>query len=101
MLKDFAAFLKEYNIVTMAIAFIMGAASNSLVKSLVDDLIMPLFNPLFSNTSWDQAVLQLGPIALRWGAFVSELLHFLILAFVIYIIVRKIMKKNEAPGKKK
>ncbi len=99
MLKDFLAFIKEYNVVGIAIAFVMGAASNSLAKSLVDDIVMPLLNPLLSGIAWQEAVLQIGPISLRWGAFLGELLHFLILAFVVYIVVRKIVKKKEQ-GKK-
>lgn len=95
MFKDFLAFIKEYNVVGLAIAFVMGAASNSLAKSLVEDMVMPLFNPLLSGIAWQEAVLQLGPISLRWGAFLSELLHFLILAFVVYIIVRKIVKRKQ------
>jgi len=52
-----------------------------------------------SGIAWQEAVLQIGPISLRWGAFLGELLHFLILAFVVYIVVRKIVKKKEQ-GKK-
>lgn len=101
MLKDFLAFIKEYNVVGLAIAFVMGAASNSLAKSLVEDIVMPFFNPLLSGIAWQEAVLQLGPISLRWGAFLSELLHFLILAFVVYIIVKKIVKKKKENNKRK
>lgn len=94
MFKDFLAFIKEYNVIGLAIAFVMGAASNSLAKSFVDDIVMPLFNPLLSGIAWQEAVLQLGPISLRWGAFLSELLRFLILAFVVYIIVKKIIRQK-------
>lgn len=96
MKKDFFEFLKEYKIVNLAIAFVMGAASNTLVKSLVNDIFMPLIDPLLSGISWREAVLSLGPINLRWGSFLSELLNFLILAFIIFIIVKKIIKYDKS-----
>ena len=81
MFKDFLAFIKEYNVIGLAIAFVMGAASNSLAKSLVEDMVMPFFNPLFSGTGWQEAVLQLGPISLRWGAFFGRAFAFLDFSF--------------------
>lgn len=95
MSKDFFDFLKEYNVINLAIAFVMGAASNTLVKSLVNDIFMPLIDPLLSGISWRDAVLSLGPINLRWGSFLGELLNFLILALVIFIIVKKIIKYDK------
>ena len=99
MFKDFAQFIKEYNVLSLAVAFIMGSASNSLVKSLVDDIIMPFVNPIFTKTAWKEAVVALGPIQLKLGSFVSELLHFLILAFIIFFIAKKIMKKSTSSKK--
>lgn len=98
ILREFFSFLKEYNIISLALAFIMGAASNSLVKSLVDNIIMPFINPL-TATSWEEAVWMLGPVQIRWGAFTAELLHFIILALVVFVIGKKILKK-EKPGQK-
>lgn len=100
MIKDFMAFVKEYNIIGLAVAFVMGAASNSLVKSLVDDIVMPFLSPIFSKVAWQEAVLVLGPVHLRWGAFMSELLHFLILALIVFIIIKKLVKR-ESPTKAK
>ncbi|MCK9445371.1 MscL family protein [bacterium] len=99
MYKDFINFLKEYNIVSLAMAFVMGAASTSLVNSLVKDIVMPLFSPLTASGSWKEAVLSLGPVSIRYGSFLGELLNFVILGFVIYIIAKKILKMD-APGKK-
>ena len=94
MVKDFLAFLKEYNIVGVALAFVLGTASNTLVKSLVDNIIMPLFDPLLTGAAWREAVLEVGPFSLKWGAFLADSLQFIILAFVIFIVVRKLLKSS-------
>lgn len=98
VIKDFQKFLKEYKIISLAIAFVIGAASNSLVKSLVENIIMPLIDPLLGQVSWKEAVLNIGPFSMKYGAFLGDLLHFTIIAFVIFIIVKKIMKL-EKPSK--
>ena len=99
MLKEFLSFLKEYKIIGLAFAFVMGAASTSLVNSLVKDIIMPVINPLLLNGGWQEATLSIGPVMLRWGAFLAELLNFAILAIVVFIIAKKILKQEV--GKKK
>ncbi len=99
MLKEFFQFLKEYNIVSLSMAFIMGAASNSLVKSLVDDLVMPFINPLIEGGEWQEAILKLGPIEIRYGSFLGELLHFVILALVVFFVAKKILKETQVTKK--
>jgi len=81
MLKDFLAFIKEYNVVGIAIAFVMGAASNSLAKSLVDDIVMPLLNPLLSGIAWQEAVLQIWPHKSPLGRVPRRAVAFLDLGF--------------------
>ncbi|MBI2990375.1 MAG: MscL family protein [Candidatus Magasanikbacteria bacterium] len=97
--RDFFSFLKEYNIIQLALAFIMGAASNSVVKSLVDNVFMPFVIPL-SSAGWREATLRIGPIALKWGAFLADFLHFIILAFAVFIIAKKILKQEKVSIKK-
>lgn len=99
MFKDFFTFLKEYNIAALAMAFVMGAASDALVKSFVNNIVMPFVDPL-TRRGWQEATLTMGPIALKWGAFLSELIHFTILAFVVFLVAKKILKMNKAPGKR-
>lgn len=94
MLKDFFKFLKEFKVVALAIAFVIGNASTNLVKSLVDNVLMPVISPWVSG-GWQEAVLSIGPISLRWGAFLSELLNFFFLALIIFIVAKKIIKDEE------
>jgi large conductance mechanosensitive channel len=99
MVKDFVSFLKEYKIIGLGIAFIMGAASTSLVKSLVNDIIMPIATPLLFGDSWRNATLDIGAVSLKWGAFLAEFINFVILAFIVFLIAKKILKEEKV-GKK-
>lgn len=96
MTKDFLTFLKEYNIISLAAAFIMGAASTTLVNSLVKDIVMPIVAPLLSSDSWREATLTLGPIHLAYGSFLAEFINFIILAFVVFLIAKKIFKLEKS-----
>ena len=79
LLKEFFEFLKEYKVVGLAVGIIIGLASTALVKSLVDNIIMPLVTPFIQNGGWKDAVLALGPFVFKWGAFVADLINFLII----------------------
>lgn len=95
MIKDFLAFLKEYKVVSLAIAFIMGTASTSLVQSLVRDVLMPMAQPLLSDESWKTAILHLGPINIAYGSFLAELINFLILSLIVFVVAKKILKAEK------
>lgn len=92
MLKQFIEFIKEYNVVALAIAFIMGTASTALVQSLVNDIVMPVVTPIFSGESWKTAALDLGPIHIMYGSFLASLINFIILALVVFFVARKLLK---------
>lgn len=95
MIKEFLDFLKEYKVIALAIAFIMGAASTSLVKSLVDNIIMPLITPFMPAGSWKTATLSIGPVVITYGAFLAELINFIIIALVVFIIAKKVMRAEK------
>lgn len=69
LVKEFLDFLKEYKIVGLAIAFIMGIASKDLVDSLVKHVMMPFLNPLIPGGTWKEAKLAIGPVEIGWGLF--------------------------------
>lgn len=99
MIKEFMDFLKEYKVVGLAVAFIMGVASTSLVKSLVDNIIMPIITPFIPGGAWKTATLIIGPIVIGWGAFLGELINFVIIAFVVFMIAKKVMKEEKVTKK--
>lgn len=92
LLTEFQTFLKEQNVLGIGLAFVMGGAGNSLIKSFVDNLVMPFVNPVLVGRSWQAASFTIGPVSLAWGAFTAELLRFLILAWVMFVLVRKLLR---------
>lgn len=99
VIKEFKEFLKEYKIIGLAIAFIMGVAATSLVKSLVDNIIMPIVTPFIPGAAWRTAVWKLGPISIGWGAFLAELINFIILAFVVFLVAKYFFKEEKVSKK--
>lgn len=94
MITEFREFMKEYKITGLAVAFILGGAVNSLVKSLTEDLIMPLVNPFLQGGSWQTAALSLGPFTFQIGHFASQLLNFAILALIVFMIFGKLLRNS-------
>lgn len=92
MLKDFKEFTEDFNIISLAVGFIVGTASAGLVKSLVEDILMPLIEPLMVADAWREAVLEIGSVTLFYGSFLAELLNFLILLLIIFFIAKKLLK---------
>ncbi len=111
MLKEFKEFAMRGNVVDLAIGVIIGAAFSKIVDSLVKDLIMPLIG-MFGSADFSNYFIPLskavtatnlvdaqkqGPV-LAWGSFATYVVNFLIVAFVLFMVVRAIntLKKSEA-----
>ncbi len=94
MTKEFMEFLREYKIVALAVAFIMGIAATALIKSLVDNIVMPIITPFIPGGAWKTATVSLGPIVIGWGAFLGETINFAIIALVVFMIAKRIMKEE-------
>ncbi len=99
MISEFMEFLKEYKVVALAVAFIMGVAATSLIQSLVSNIIMPIITPMIPGGAWKTATLVLGPIVIGWGSFLGELINFIIVAFVVFVIAKKVMKEEKVTKK--
>ncbi len=96
-LIDFKEFLKEYKVIELAIAIIIGLAMNNFVKSLVDNIIMPLITPFIPNGSWQTATLNFWIWkGIAWGQFLSSLIYFLIIAWVVFLIAKFILKEEKS-----
>lgn len=94
LLKEFKEFAIKGNVIDLAIGVIIGAAFGKIVSSLVDDVIMPLLNPLIPSGGWEKLVI--GP-GIKIGSFLAVTLNFVIVAFVLFLIIKGInaMKKKE------
>ncbi|MBI4018514.1 MAG: MscL family protein [Candidatus Aenigmarchaeota archaeon] len=93
--QEFREFLKEYKVVGLAVAFIIGVALTALVQSLVSNIIMPVITFFIPGGEWQTAKLAIGPVFIGWGAFLGAVINFLIIALVIFIIVKKVMKEEK------
>lgn len=99
IISEFKEFLNEYKVVGLAVAFIMGAAVTALVKSLVDSIIMPIVAVVLPSGDWQTAVVELGPVKLAVGAFLAALLNFIIIAFVVFMIAKMVLKEEKVTKK--
>jgi large conductance mechanosensitive channel len=99
LLSEFVEFLDEYKVMGLAVAFIMGIASTALVQSLVNDIIMPCITPFVPGGEWKAATLAIGPIVLKWGSFLSQLIDFIILAFVVFLIAKYVLREKKVTKK--
>ena len=117
MLSEFKAFIAKGNVMDLAVAVIIGAAFATIVSSLTDDLIMPVIGAIFGNVDFSDNYIVLageapagaslaaaraaGANVLAWGSFVSTVINFLILAFIIFLMVRytqRLMNEIKKPG---
>lgn len=97
MLKEFAQFIKKGNVLDLAIAVIIGGAFGAIVKSLVDDIIMPLIGIIIGGINFTTLSVQVGEATLTYGNFIQAVVNFLIIAFVIFLLIRQV-KKLEKPA---
>jgi large conductance mechanosensitive channel len=101
VMQDFRDFLEEYKVLGLAIAVIMGLASNTLVKAMVDNIIMPIVTPFIPGGNWATATLKIGPVVLGWGPALSALIYFFILAWAVFLVVRYGLGKKKMSEVKK
>ena len=97
---EFKAFISKGNVMDMAVGIIIGGAFTSIVKSLVKDIISPLLG-LVGGMNFDQFSLKFAGITLAYGKFLTATINFLLMAFVLFLIVKafnkasSIVKKDE------
>ena len=122
MLREFRAFIARGNVLDLAVAVIIGAAFAKIASGLTDDIIMPVIGTIFGGLDFSSHFMLLGPVpagyhgsmtsyaalkaagapVLGWGEFITVVINFLILAFIIFLLVRwatKLMRKpTEGPA---
>jgi large conductance mechanosensitive channel len=122
MLREFRDFIARGNVLDLAVAVIIGAAFATITTSLTADIIMPIVGALFGGLDFSSYFVLLGPVpagyhgsmadyaalkaagapVLGWGQFVTVVINFIILAFIIFLLIkmanRMMTKKEEAPA---
>ncbi|NYT41341.1 large conductance mechanosensitive channel protein MscL [Sphingomonas sp. R-74633] len=116
MFKEFKTFIARGNVLDLAVAVIIGAAFSKIVASLTDDLIMPLIGKVFGGLDFSSYFVVLGPVpaalagstdyaALKkagvplfgYGAFLTTAVNFLIVAFIIFLLIRAVNRVMPKP----
>lgn len=99
MLKEFKAFVMRGNVLDLAVAVIIGGAFGKIIGSLVNDILMPLIGLLLGGINFADLMVTVGAAEVKYGLFVQAIVDFLIIAFVIFFIVRTANSmKKEAPA---
>lgn len=94
MAKEFFAFLKNYGVIGLAIAVIIGGKLNDLVTSLVNDLLMPLvFQPALQAANVDD-IRKLSAGGVLYGKVLGSIIDFAIVAFVVYLIAKFVLRED-------
>ncbi len=90
--QEFMEFLQKYQVIGLAIAVVIGTAATKLVNSTVTDIIMPIVAVVTPSGNWEASVLQIGPLKFLVGDYVSAIIDFVIIALVIFLAVKYLMK---------
>lgn len=113
-ISEFRKFIMRGNVVDLAVGVIIGGAFQAIVKSLVDDIVMPVISLITKGIDFTEKFVALdgvsyatladaqaaGAAVLTYGNFLSAIINFLIMAFVIFCLVKAINKVNEKTSKK-
>jgi len=99
MLKEFMDFLYEYKVIALAIAFIIGVAATQLIQSLVNNILLPIITFFIPGGAWQEATFTIGPIVISWGAFLGDLIYFIIVALVVFLVAKKVLKEDKVAKK--
>jgi large conductance mechanosensitive channel len=100
MIKGFREFLFKNNVLALAIAVIVGGAVGKVVTSLAQDIIMPVVSPLLPSGEWRTAQIMIGKAAIKWGSFLGNVIDFLIIAFIVYLLTKALIKEVPPPPSK-
>ena len=105
MLGEFKAFLTKTNALALAIGVIIGTALGAVVNSLVNDIIMPPIGYLLGGVDFSSLKIVLKDavngdaateVAIRWGLFINVVISFIVIAFVVFLIGRSLMREKPA-----
>ncbi len=88
MLNEFRDFIAKGNVMDLAVGIIIGAAFTAIVSSLVDDLIQPLIGLFVGGLDFSGLSFGLGEAQFMYGSFITALINFLIIAFVVFMLVK-------------
>lgn len=90
MIKEFKEFIMRGNVIDLAVAVIIGAAFTAVVNSFANDILMQIVAAVFGKPDFSDLTFDLGDAVIRYGAFITVLINFLIVAAVVFLVVKGI-----------
>ena len=100
LISEFRDFISKGNVIDLAVGVIIGAAFKTIVDSLVGDIISPVIG-LIADTNFSDLVWQIGGVSIGYGAFITAILNFLIMAIVLFAIIKAMNAARTLGGKRK
>ncbi|MCI9468239.1 MAG: large conductance mechanosensitive channel protein MscL [Oscillospiraceae bacterium] len=105
VIAEFKEFIARGNVMDLAVGVIIGGAFSSITTSLINDLIMPLLGILTGSISFAALTVQVGPAVITYGNFIQAVLNFLVMALVVFWMVKAVnrvsllgKKEDDAPA---
>lgn len=101
-IQEFKEFAVKGSVIDLAVGVIIGAAFGKIVSSLVEDVVMPPIGYVIKGVDFSNLAFVLGtqdgkPVEIKYGLFINHCIHFLIVALVIFVVVRQFNKLKRAP----
>jgi large conductance mechanosensitive channel len=97
--SEFKEFISRGDVMNLAVGVIIGSAFQAIVNSLVKDIVSPVIG-LFANTNFDNLMIKVGGVEIKYGSFLTALINFIIMAFIIFLIVKAVNNLTNAIIKK-
>lgn len=101
MIQEFKDFIAKGNVMDMAVGIIMGAAFTAIVTSLVDDLVNPLIGLFVGGIDFGALSVGVGEAQFMYGNFINAVIKFLIIAWVVFLLVKGVNRMREMAERKK
>lgn len=98
-IKEFKEFISRGSVIDLAVAVVIGGAFTKIVNSLVDDIIMPIIGVIIGGINFESLMVTVGTAEIKYGMFIQAIVNFLLIALVIFTIIKSInqfKKKEEA-----
>ena len=97
MVKEFRDFIMRGNVLDLAIAVIIGGAFGKIVSSVVNDILMPVIGAIMGGVNFSGLSAQAGDAVITYGVFIQSIIDFVIIALVIFLIVKTANRFKKAP----
>lgn len=98
LIKEFKDFINRGNLVELAVAFVLGVAFAALVDSFVNDIVMQIIAVIVGEPSFNQLTIDINDSEIRYGAFLTQLVNFLLIALALFLMVKAYNKFRRQKG---